>query len=553
MESRECSNHTPPPSSFSAKRPWTAERRAWPGVRALLAVVSSPTLRPDGTILQTPGYDPATGLLYRPNAEYPHIPEHPTRDDARAAVQALAEVVADVPFASAGHRAAWVAGILTLVGRFGFAGPAPAFVVDAPAPGSGKSLIADCAAIIATGKPAPRTAYDPDDAETRRLITSLAVCGAPLVLLDNIDVPFGNAALANALTGTEWRDRPFGQTAVTTIPLWAVWFATGNNVTYARDLGRRVCHIRIEAATAHPEERSGFRHRDLLAWVMSERPRLHAAALTILRAYAAAGRPPQRLTPWGSFEGWSNLIRSALVWAGEADSGQTRKEIRQSADSDVGLLSSLLSALNKVYGLKVRFTAADVVRRLTITPRGTDAAVDRLASALAEFCRLKDATPPGTHQFGMRLQKVRRRIVRIGDADYRLNSDERGNEGVPWFIERLSPPDATDACGRPRTRDQKIPPPEKEVIFEFATGGGEKASVASVASADRPRPTPDDPLPPCPSCLDASAVRPSGVGSTMVCDACNRPFNADADDPPADDPLADDPPADDPPAIQDGA
>jgi hypothetical protein len=34
----------------------------------------------------------------------------------------------------------------------------------------------------------------------------------------------------------------------------------------------------------------------------------------------------------------------------------------------------------------------------------------------------------------------------------------------------------------------------------------------------------------------------------MVCDACNRPFNADADDPPADDPLADDPPA-----IQDGA
>jgi hypothetical protein len=414
----------------------TAERRAWPGVRPLLAVVSSPTLRPDGTVLQTPGYDPATGLLYRPNAEYPHIPDHPTRDDARAAVLALAEVVVDVPFASAAHRAAWLAGVLTLVGRFGFAGPAPAFVVDAPAPGSGKSLIADCAAIIATGKPAPRTAYDPDDAETRRLITSLAVSGAPLVLLDNIDVSFGNAALANALTGTEWRDRILGRSAVTSVPLYAVWFATGNNVTYARDLGRRVCHIRIEAATAHPEERSGFRHPDLSAWVTSERPRLHAAALTILRAYAAAGRPPQRLTPWGSFEAWSSAVRSALVWAGLADPGQTRKEIRQSADSDVQALSTLLSALVGVYGLKVRFTAGDVVRRLTITPRGTDAAVDRLASALAEFCRLKDATPPGPHQLGMRLQRIRRRIVRIGDADYRLNSDDKGEQGVPWYIER---------------------------------------------------------------------------------------------------------------------
>ncbi|NRB36684.1 MAG: hypothetical protein HRU31_18555 [Rhodobacteraceae bacterium] len=33
----------------------------------LHGVVSSPTMRKDGTILQTPGYDTASGLLFEPN------------------------------------------------------------------------------------------------------------------------------------------------------------------------------------------------------------------------------------------------------------------------------------------------------------------------------------------------------------------------------------------------------------------------------------------------------------------------------------------------------
>ena len=58
-------------------------------------------------------------------------------------------------------------------------------------------------------------------------------------------------------------------------------------------------------------------HPDLLAWVRRERGRLLVAALTILYAFCRAGRPvPSGLKPWGSFEGWSGLVRAALVWAG---------------------------------------------------------------------------------------------------------------------------------------------------------------------------------------------------------------------------------------------
>src|SRR5690606_36101417 len=36
----------------------------WPGLRPLRGIVTAPVIRPDGTILQTEGYDPATWLYY---------------------------------------------------------------------------------------------------------------------------------------------------------------------------------------------------------------------------------------------------------------------------------------------------------------------------------------------------------------------------------------------------------------------------------------------------------------------------------------------------------
>src|SRR5205807_793636 len=94
---------------------------------------------------------------------------------------------------------------------------------------------------------------------------------------------------------------------------------------------RRTCRIRLESPEERPELRDVFRHPDLIGWVQRERPRLLAAALTILHGYFAAGRPDQRLKAWGSYAGWSDLVRGAVVWAGLADPGETRVTI---SDSD---------------------------------------------------------------------------------------------------------------------------------------------------------------------------------------------------------------------------
>lgn len=79
---------------------------AWEGVRHLEAVVEAPVLRPDGTVLDRPGYDSDTGLLYVPSMQYPPCPARPTRDDAVRAVRALLDAVCDFPFASDIYRAA---------------------------------------------------------------------------------------------------------------------------------------------------------------------------------------------------------------------------------------------------------------------------------------------------------------------------------------------------------------------------------------------------------------------------------------------------------------
>jgi hypothetical protein len=57
---------------------------------SLEGVVCAPTLRPDGSLLSTPGYDWDTGLYLDLNGtRYPSICAHPTLDDARTAIGML--------------------------------------------------------------------------------------------------------------------------------------------------------------------------------------------------------------------------------------------------------------------------------------------------------------------------------------------------------------------------------------------------------------------------------------------------------------------------------
>ncbi|MCX7428817.1 MAG: hypothetical protein NTW96_24725, partial [Planctomycetia bacterium] len=383
-------------------------RGEWPGIRVLEAAVESLVLRADGSVLQQKGYDPATGIMFLPQCEFPAIAEKPTRDDAIAAGNSLLEVVEDFPFASEEHSASWVAGVLTPLARYAFRGPSPLFLHDANVRGCGKSLLTDTVSIITTGREMARMSLPRDDDELRKRITSLAMAGEPLILIDNIAGTFGSPSLDAALTATSWSDRILGQSAMAAgIPMFAVWFATGNNVVLAADTARRVVHIRLESPEETPEERTNFHHPDLLAWVRQERPRLTAAAVTILAGYCAAGRPDMKLRPWGSYEGWSDLIRQAVVWVGMVDPGASRRELASVADREAVALRQLLENWHELDPYGHGITLSQVIRELTEHPTEYDG----IRTALLELAPPRDGKTLNPRSVGMKLHHLRRRVV----------------------------------------------------------------------------------------------------------------------------------------------
>ena len=83
--------------------------------------------------------------------------------------------------------------------------------------------------------------------------------------------------------------------------------------------------------------------------ILANRGRYVAACLTIVRAYALAGRPG-KLAPLLSFEAWSDNVRSALVWLGRPDVAETLNVARES-DPDLGRMKAFMAALRAYYGV----------------------------------------------------------------------------------------------------------------------------------------------------------------------------------------------------------
>src|SRR5690606_38719429 len=103
----------------------------------------------DGTVLQTPGYDPESRLVYDPaGITFPEIPENPTLRDAEAAVEILLEPVKHYRFVYPWDRSVWLAALLTPFVRQ-WLPSAPMFVFNSPIRGSGKSKLAAMVGIVA--------------------------------------------------------------------------------------------------------------------------------------------------------------------------------------------------------------------------------------------------------------------------------------------------------------------------------------------------------------------------------------------------------------------
>ncbi|MFG0243213.1 MAG: hypothetical protein ACF8R9_10560 [Phycisphaerales bacterium JB054] len=381
--------------------------------RELRMLSETPVLRPDGTVWQEPGYDALTKVLYRPTATFPVIPEHPTHQDACGACDRLMDLVSDFPFAGLAHNSAFLAALLTVVARHAFDGPSPLFLVDANVRGAGKTMLGTIAAIIGTGSVPPVSSYVHESTECRKQITTLAMEGARIVLLDNLNGVIGNDALDRMLTSIWWRDRILGSSASYSGPMLAVWIATGNNVTVKGDTTRRTVYIRLDSPLEHPEDRGGFQHKDLIGYVRAHRPGLFADAVTIVAAYLRAGSPDMELRPFGSFAGWSSVVRSAIRWIGMKDPCDTRDQLEVAADSDKEMLSQLMAAWGEFDTTGSGVVISELVKALYPAGEGrpTSPQAATLRDAIELFTPPRGNKHPTARQIGSKLRAVRGRVI----------------------------------------------------------------------------------------------------------------------------------------------
>ncbi len=287
---------------------------------ALRGITEGPLLRPDGTVLDSPGYDAATRLVYAPPADFvmPRVPEAPTESELRAAVSLIEEPFIDFPFCSRADRATAWAALLTLPLRELIDGPVPLFLFDAPQAGTGKTLLAQIITVIAMGsQPGMMSAPEGDrDAEWRKRITSILLNGSAVAIIDNVDLdqPLESPSLAAVITANTWEDRILGRSEMVTLPARTVWIANGNNIGVEGDLPRRSVWCRMDAKVARPWTREEFRHPNLSAWVHKHRGELLGAIFTVARAWISAGRvgPDSNVPKLGSFESWRDVIGGML-------------------------------------------------------------------------------------------------------------------------------------------------------------------------------------------------------------------------------------------------
>jgi putative DNA primase/helicase len=297
----------------------------WP-FPEIVATLTTPTLRPDGTILFTEGYDPATRLYLIAPPPMPDIAAEPTEKDAREALAILEELIEEFPFIDEPSRSVALSALITPVIRGGIP-TAPLHAFSAPEAGTGKSFIVDIASTIATGFPCPAQAIGRSEEEFEKRLAGALLSGYPILNLDNIAEgrELAGDFLCQVLERPLVEVRPLGTSKKFRLQPRLMLYGTGNNLCLGGDVVRRSVRSRIDSGLEDPTARR-FRN-DPLEMVARTRGRYVAAILTICRAYIVAGRP-SRLRPFASFETWSDLVRSSLVWLGQADPCETTSGIR---------------------------------------------------------------------------------------------------------------------------------------------------------------------------------------------------------------------------------
>jgi putative DNA primase/helicase len=316
-----------------------ADRWTFPRIAG---VTTTPLMRADGFLHIQPGYDPVTQfyLVPDPVLSMIKIPDHPTKEDALAALSLLKRLLKGFEFRSELNLTAALSLILTVNIRPSIP-LAPMHLVTAPNSGEGKSLLVDTASMIAIGRICPVTTSTGRVEEDEKKLGAVLRAGYSIMNLDNCSYDLTGDMLCQLTEREMVCIRILGLSEIPEFPCKTAMIATGINIAVKSDMNRRVVTTKLSSLAEIPEQREfEFNPKDL---VRKDRAAYLGAVFTIIRAYIHAGKPTAyraikkedgsietvKCKPLGSYDAWCNVVRFPLIWLGMEDVLVSMDQMRQ--------------------------------------------------------------------------------------------------------------------------------------------------------------------------------------------------------------------------------
>lgn len=410
----------------------------------LHGIATSPIVRPDGTVWQDHGYDAATRMEYRPDADYPAIEVHPPGVVRTLLDRYFFDLLVDYPFATDADRSAALALPMTVLCRSAIDGCTPMLTVSANTSGAGKGLLFQVLIQIALGHEPTILSYTHNDAEMRKEILAILAAAPRVCLLDNLATVLGVPSLDAAITARYYSGRVLGKTQLAgRLINNTVFLATGNNIRFGADMSRRVMPIRLSSPLARPEDRTDFKHPNIVDHVKETRHKAVAAILTAVRSYMAAGCPAIDQKTWGSFEAWTKIIRGTITWLGYADPLDAREIVRandQTADH-FGILVGVIEECMASMGGEI--TVADIARHISDASFDETKPMGRIANAEIFNGEIR-AGFSGASRLGYKLRDIESKIYEERDANgvviarKKVVKESKGQRVMKWRVEPLT-------------------------------------------------------------------------------------------------------------------
>ncbi|MET4705952.1 hypothetical protein [Frigoribacterium sp. UYMn621] len=287
-------------------------------------LATEPILTGAGAIASAPGYDRAARAIVaiplrerkKWAAEY-STPARPTLAEAQAAYEFLdLELIDSFCHATPVDRARHMAFLLTAVCRSAITG-SPGWLATATNRGTGKSLFLLSGRVLAQGHPGCQSfrSAEAADIETEKALATLAFSHGRFLHCDEVKrgSGLGGDTITKATTSVdgEFVVRKLGQSVA--IPVSGVIpTAAGNNVYLEGDAGRRfiTCAFQWEGKGS-VLMRDGFRHKNLIHYIVENRPALISAVHTIV-LYGMQQGPAHSIPPYSFTHDWAAVILGAM-------------------------------------------------------------------------------------------------------------------------------------------------------------------------------------------------------------------------------------------------